>query len=38
MDLARELYPDKKITYNVSDAILIANYCKEIRRANGNNT
>ena len=39
MDIARELYPDKKITYNVSDAILIANYCKEItRRENGNNT
>jgi len=33
MDIAKELYPDKKITYNVSDAILIANYCKEIKRS-----
>ena len=29
MDEAKELYPDRKITYNVSDAILIANYCKQ---------
>ena len=37
MDIARKLYPDKKITYNVSDAILIANYCRE-RSKDGTNS
>ena len=33
-DLAIKLYPNIKVTYNVSDAILIANYLKEIKAKN----
>ena len=33
-DLAEKLYPNIKITYNTSDAILIANYLKEIKEKN----
>ena len=30
-DLSEKMYPNIKVTYNVSDAILIANYLKEIK-------
>ena len=33
-ELAEKLYPNIKVTYNVSDAILIANYLKEIKTKN----
>ena len=33
-DLAEKLYPNIKITYNTSDAILIANYLKDIKEKN----
>ena len=33
-ELAEKLYPNIKITYNTSDAILIANYLKEIKEKN----
>ena len=30
LDRAKELFPNMKITFNVSDAMLIANYCAEM--------
>lgn len=33
-ELSEKLYPNIKVTYNVSDAILIANYLKEIKTKN----
>ena len=30
LDKAKELFPNMKITFNVSDAMLIAHYCKEM--------